>query len=70
MAFATISIIMTSSRITYVFARDKGLLLSKYLAQVDKIFNVPINAFILTSIIAVIFGCIYLVSKMRRFYGK
>ena len=63
MAFASISIMTTSSRITYAFARDQGLPLSKYLARVDKRFNVPINALILTSATAIIFGCVYLVSS-------
>lgn len=62
MMFATISMMTTSSRITYAFARDNGLPLSNYLARVHSTFNVPVNALVLTSIIAVLFGCIYLVS--------
>ena len=62
MAFASISIMTTASRITYAFARDQGLPLSKSLAQVNSRFNAPINALILNSVIAGIFGCIYLVS--------
>lgn len=62
MAFASISVMTTSSRITYAFARDQGLPFSKFLAQVNQRFNVPINALILTSAIAGLFGCIYLVS--------
>lgn len=62
MMFATISMMTTSSRITYAFARDNGLPLSNYLSRVNSKFNVPVNALILTSIIAVLFGCIYLVS--------
>jgi amino acid transporter len=53
----------TSSRITYAFARDKGLPFSDFFAKVDKRFDVPINSLVLTNIIVVVFGCIYLGSS-------
>ena len=61
--FATISIMTTSSRMTYAFARDGGLPFSRLLAKVHKRLDVPLNALILTAILVVIFGCIFLGSS-------
>jgi choline transport protein len=61
--FATTSIMTTSSRMTYAFARDGGLPFSRIFAKVNMKLDVPINALYLTTILVVIFGCIFLGSS-------
>jgi choline transport protein len=61
--FATISIMTTSSRMTYAFARDGGLPFSRIFAKVHPELDVPLNALILTTVLVVIFGCIFLGSS-------
>nr|OQO27351.1 hypothetical protein B0A51_05056 [Rachicladosporium sp. CCFEE 5018] len=58
--FAGISILTTSSRMNYAFARDKGLPFSRYFSHVHGSLNIPLNALCATSLIVVIFGCIFL----------
>lgn len=58
--FAGISIMTTSSRMVYAFARDGGLPASKYLARVHGKLVVPLNALIFTAVLVIIFGCIFL----------
>ena len=61
--FATISIMTTSSRMTYAFARDGGLPASRFFAKVHSKHEMPLNALILTTVLVVIFGCIFLGSS-------
>lgn len=61
--FATISIMTTSSRMTYAFARDGGLPFSRFFAKVHGGLDVPLNALALTTILVIIFGCIFLGSS-------
>ncbi|KAI4145614.1 MAG: hypothetical protein L6R39_003756, partial [Caloplaca ligustica] len=61
--FATISIMTTSSRMTWAFARDGGLPLSKLFAKVHPTLELPLNSLILTTALVVIFGCIFLGSS-------
>ncbi|KAL6242250.1 hypothetical protein RBB50_010798 [Rhinocladiella similis] len=61
--FAGVSIMTTSSRMVYAFARDRGLPASRFFAKVDKRLDVPLNALWLTLILVVIFGCIFLGSS-------
>ena len=61
--FATISIMTTSSRMTYAFARDGGLPFSRFFAKVHKSLDLPLNSLFLTTILVVIFGCIFLGSS-------
>jgi amino acid transporter len=61
--FATTSIMTTSSRMTYAFARDGGLPVSKFFAKVHPTLDLPLNALYLTTILVVIFGCIFLGSS-------
>ncbi|SLM34967.1 amino acid permease [Lasallia pustulata] len=61
--FATISIMTTSSRMTYAFARDGGLPASRWLARVHPILELPLNALYLTTVLVVVFGCIFLGSS-------
>ncbi|ETN39013.1 uncharacterized protein HMPREF1541_07055 [Cyphellophora europaea CBS 101466] len=61
--FATISIMTTSSRMTYAFARDGGLPFSRIFARVHTGLDVPLNALLLTTVLVVIFGCVFLGSS-------
>jgi len=61
--FATISIMTTSSRMTYAFARDGGLPASPFFAKIHERLGVPLNALIGTVICVIIFGCIFLGSS-------
>lgn len=58
--FATTSIMTTSSRMTYAFARDRGLFFSRFFARVHKKLDVPLEALGLTVLVVIIFGCIFL----------
>lgn len=61
--FATSSIMTTSSRMTFAFARDGGLPFSRVFAKVHRRLGLPLNALILTTVIVIIFGCIFLGSS-------
>jgi len=61
--FATITIMTTSSRMTYAFARDGGLPASRFFARVHGKLELPLNALYLTTACVVIFGCIFLGSS-------
>jgi choline transport protein len=61
--FATTSIMTTSSRMTYAFARDGGLPVSRFFAKVHPRLDLPLNALYLTTGLVVIFGCIFLGSS-------
>jgi len=58
--FATTSIMTTSSRMNYAFARDRGLPFSKYFSRVHKTLDVPLESLGLTFLVVIIFGCIFL----------
>lgn len=62
LAFATISVMTTSSRMIFAFARDGGLPASKFLARVHPRLGLPLNALILISVVVVIFGVINIAS--------
>ncbi|KAL9101453.1 MAG: hypothetical protein Q9163_003284 [Psora crenata] len=53
----------TSSRMTYAFARDGGLPFSRIFAHVHGHWGLPLNALILTTVLVIIFGCIFLGSS-------
>ena len=61
--FATTSIMTTSSRMTYAFARDGGLPFSRFFAKVHAKWDLPLNALILTVVLVIIFGCVFLGSS-------
>jgi choline transport protein len=63
MLFTTISIMATSSRMSYAFARDRGLPCSDLLARVHPTLDVPVNALLWTTGWVVIFGLIFLGSS-------
>lgn len=58
--FAGTSILTTSSRMTYAFARDGGLPFSRYFSRVHKKLDVPLESLCLSTLVVVIFGCIFL----------
>ncbi|KAK5128892.1 hypothetical protein LTR85_000225 [Meristemomyces frigidus] len=61
--FAAIAIMTTSSRMTYAFARDRGLPFSRFFARVHPKLDVPLESLALTNLVVVIFGCIFLGSS-------
>ncbi|CZT03124.1 related to HNM1-Choline permease [Rhynchosporium agropyri] len=61
--FATTSIMTTSSRMTYAFARDGGLPYSRVFAKVHPKLVLPLNALYLNVALVIIFGCIFLGSS-------
>ncbi|KAK4556754.1 hypothetical protein LTR86_006325 [Recurvomyces mirabilis] len=61
--FAGISIMTTSSRMTYAFARDGGLPFSRFFARVHPKLDVPLEALGLTNAVVLIFGLIFLGSS-------
>ncbi|CAN8102651.1 unnamed protein product [Discula destructiva] len=63
MLFTTTSIMTTSSRMSYAFARDRGLPFSRVFARVHTGLDVPLNALIWTAAWVVIFGCVFLGSS-------
>ncbi|KAK9441778.1 amino acid permease [Metarhizium brunneum] len=60
LVFATLSVMTTSSRMIFAFARDGGLPASKFFAKVHTRLGLPLNALILTSVIVILFGLIFL----------
>lgn len=61
--FAAISIMTTSSRMTYAFARDGGLPFSRFFARVHPKLDVPLESLGLTNLVVLIFGLIFLGSS-------
>lgn len=61
--FATTGIMTTSSRMSYAFARDKGLPFHRIFAKVHTKLGVPLNSLMLTTVLVIIFGCIFLGSN-------
>ncbi|RJE26323.1 Gaba permease [Aspergillus sclerotialis] len=61
--FATISVMTTSSRMVFAFARDGGLPASRFFARVHPKLGIPLNALMLSSVIVICFGFIFLGSS-------
>lgn len=61
--FAEIAIMTTSSRMTYAFARDGGLPMSRVFAKVHPRLGQPLNALILAASLTVLFGLILIGSS-------
>ncbi|KAJ5103105.1 hypothetical protein N7532_003634 [Penicillium argentinense] len=53
----------TSSRLTWAFARDDALFLSKYFGRIHSQLKVPVNALLANAAVIFIIGCIYLASS-------
>ena len=62
--FAGNSVLTTSSRMTFAFARDGGLPMSRIWWKVHPTLGVPLNALLLNVAIVVLFGCIFLGSSV------
>ncbi|KAI1490938.1 amino acid/polyamine transporter I [Biscogniauxia mediterranea] len=60
MLFTSVTLMTTSSRMSYAFARDRGLPFSRVFARVHPELDVPLNALLWTAAWVVIFGCIFL----------
>ncbi|KAJ5709725.1 hypothetical protein N7493_010016 [Penicillium malachiteum] len=60
---AILSVMTTSSRMIFAFARDGGLPASKFFAKVHPTLQLPLNALILTVVVVICFGCIFLGSS-------
>ncbi|KAH8690276.1 amino acid/polyamine transporter I [Talaromyces proteolyticus] len=60
---ATISVMTTSSRMLFAFARDGGLPFSRVFSKVHTGLGLPLNSLYLTSALVIIFGCIFLGSS-------
>lgn len=61
--FAVISIMCTSSRMTWAFARDRGIPCSRTSAKVHPRLQLPLNALLWTTGWVIVFGFIYLGSS-------
>ncbi|OQD75810.1 hypothetical protein PENDEC_c006G01890 [Penicillium decumbens] len=60
---AILSVMTTSSRMIFAFARDGGLPASRFFATVHPKLKLPLNALILTVVVVICFGCIFLGSS-------
>lgn len=63
MLFTAQGILTGSSRMTFSFARDGGLPFSRFFARLNPHNGVPERSVILVSVIAIIFGVIYIPSS-------
>ncbi|KAK5199841.1 hypothetical protein LTR92_000382 [Exophiala xenobiotica] len=61
--FCSISITVAASRCTWAFARDDAIPMSRTWAKVNDSLGVPLNALILTTIVQMLLGLIYLGSS-------
>lgn len=62
-SFDVLGIMTGASRMTHAFARDNGLPFSRTFAHINSRFRVPLASLVLTTVLCVIFGCIYLGSS-------
>ncbi|PWW71571.1 hypothetical protein C7212DRAFT_355193 [Tuber magnatum] len=60
--FASTTLMTTSSRILYAFARDNGLPFSAVFATIHPTLQVPLNSLLLTTIPVLLLGSLYLIS--------
>ena len=63
MLFAEVAIMTTSSRMTYAFARDGGLPMSKVFSKVHPRLGQPLNALMLAAGLTILFGLILIGSS-------
>lgn len=63
MLFTSTALVCTSSRMSYAFARDRGMPFSSFFAKVHPTLDVPVNALLWTCAWVVVFGCILLGSS-------
>ncbi|KAK8039004.1 amino acid/polyamine transporter I [Apiospora rasikravindrae] len=63
MVFTSVSLLATSGRMSYAFARDRGLPFSHVFSKVHPKLDVPLNALLWTAAWDIIFGCVFLGSS-------
>ncbi|KAG5932156.1 hypothetical protein E4U60_005449 [Claviceps pazoutovae] len=63
MLFTTVTLVCTSTRMSYAFARDRGMPFSSFFARVHPTLDVPLNALFWTVGWVIVFGCIFLGSS-------
>ena len=63
LVFATMGFYTASSRMTFAFARERGLPFSRHFAHVHPKLCVPLYALALTMTASCIFGCVFLASS-------
>lgn len=63
MVFTTVTLVCTSTRMSYAFARDRGMPSSRFFARVHPTHDVPLNALFWTVGWVMVFGCIFLGSS-------
>ncbi|KAG6000255.1 hypothetical protein E4U21_005632 [Claviceps maximensis] len=63
MVFTTVTLVCTSTRMSYAFARDRGMPFSGFFARVHPTLEVPLNALFWTIGWVIVFGCIFLGSS-------
>ena len=63
MLFTSTALMTTSSRMSYAFARDRGLPFSSVFARVHTGLDVPLNALLWTSGWVIVFGLVFLGSS-------
>jgi amino acid transporter len=63
MVFTATTLTCTSTRMSYAFARDRGMPFSSFFARVHPTLEVPLNALFWTVAWVVVFGCIFLGSS-------
>lgn len=64
--FVLHAILETTTRMTWSFARDNGLMGSKHLAKVHEKFQIPVWALVSSSGLLAICGCIYMASSTGK----
>lgn len=57
---ALVSCIVTTGRLAYAFARDKGLPYSDFFARIPSTYKAPINATVACSVAILLYGLIYI----------
>lgn len=63
MVFTATMLVCTSSRMSYAFARDRGMPFSHVFAKVHPKLGLPLNALLWTTAWVLVFGCIFLGSS-------
>lgn len=63
MLFTSTTLMTTSSRMSFAFARDRGLPFSRVFAKIHPGLDVPLNSLIWTAVWVIIFGLVFLGSS-------
>lgn len=63
LVFATLGFFTASSRMIFAFARENGMPFSNCFSHVHSRLKLPLNALALTTVVAILFGCVFLGSS-------